>query len=129
MKCIVTRSFQHRGGMWRTGQPIDLSADELLDAFVKAHVRPAAEGERPSAPSFAVGKPKTVRIDAPGKAARAPFDPEAATKSDIMEKLDEMGARYPRNASRSELAMTYAKAAEALAGSPDEANRPKTANA
>ena len=45
MVCVVTGSFQFRGGMWRTGQRIEVARDELADPFVAEHVRPAEGGE------------------------------------------------------------------------------------
>lgn len=122
MDYIVTRAFQHRGGIWRAGQTIRLDEAELSDPFVASHVRPRAEGDRPpERPYFGNGVEK-ARPETPAKAARAAKDGSA---KELRAALAKMGVPCPPNATKEDLAVLLAQAKEAVAGSPEEPNAPE----
>lgn len=123
---IVTRAFQHRGGMWRPGQTIRLSAEEAGDRFVREHVRPAGDGEAGKAapaPNLTNGE-AARRGDAPGKVADE-ADGGRLTAAEMRAALAKAGVPVPPNARRAELDALWENFRQSVAGSPAEANRPR----
>lgn len=121
---VVARAFQFRGTMWRAGQTLRLSDGEAADPFVAAHVKAADGEQRPAQPTDYLGngeeKPKE---DAPAKTANEAGDGMSA--KEMRAALGRMGVPCPPNATKEDLAVLLAQAKEAVAGSGEEANRPK----
>ena len=122
---IVTRAFQFRGGVWRSGQSLELSEREAADPFVAAHVRRAGEGEGAApAPAPHLGNGVEVRRgDAPARAAHG--ESGAMSQAELKAALAKLGVPCPPNARRADLEALYANAQAAVAGSPDEPSGPK----
>lgn len=124
---IVKRAFQFRGSMYRTGQPVKLSDAEAGDPFVASHVKaadPGEEGKPAPAPYFGNGTPKQKEETPAAAANKAGGD---MTAKELRATLVKMGVPCPPNATKEDLAAMLAQAREAVAGSAEEANRPKDA--
>ena len=120
MKAIVKRAFQFRGGTARIGTVLNLSAADLADPFVAAHVDAMDDAKPAPAPYFGNGKP------APEPATGGLRDPEGDcgetrqpnTIASIRAELDRLGVHYTMRMTRAELAELLAKANDAVAGTP-----------
>lgn len=122
MKAVCTRSFQRRGGIARTGQTLILTPEETSDKFVMAHVR--IVGDDDPAPDRAFTGSGSLVKDEPTPAAQtADFDPESATFNALRKKLSELGVHYSPSQTKGELLALYAKAMEAIAGSPKDTKK------
>lgn len=125
MKAICTRSFQRRGGIARTGQTLVLSPDEQRDPFVLAHVK-IVEDDAPAPAPEHTGSGTPVQPKPTPAATAAGFDPETATLNALRKKLSELGVHYAQSQTKGELQALYAKAMEAIAGSPAETKKLET---
>lgn len=129
MKCIVTRAFQFKGSMRRTGEVIEVTADEAKTPFVAAHVKMG--GEKPdSQPSnnFTNGTEKAKGEKTPGAIARDGAK-RKMTADEMKTELQKAGVPVPPNTTKAELQELWANFAEAVAGSPDGGNAPETKQA
>ena len=117
---IVTRAFQHRGTMWRSGQPVELSDAEAAEPFVAAHVRRAEAGEKVPRGGAAANLTNGTARRKPAPPARA-LKGEASGMDDaqLRAALLKIGVPVPPNADRAELERQYAWAREAAAGSAE----------
>ncbi len=122
---IVTRAFQFRGTMFRAGQSLKLDDNEAKDPFVAAHVKPADpndEGKPAPAPYLGNGTTKQQEETPAAAANGAEGD---MTAKEMRAALAKMGVPCPPNATKEDLSVLLAQAKEAVAGSAEEANKPK----
>ena len=119
---VVKRAFLFRGETWRPGQIIELSDEEARMQFLAERTRPAGDDERSVRPAPYCGNGKPVaRPEAPARAARAAKGADERRKA-----LRSAGVPVPPRASDADIDELWSAFGEAVAGSPDEANRPKT---
>lgn len=126
MKLIVTRSFEHRGTMWRSGQEIELTEAEAKSDFFAARTRVPKDGEETppggAAPNLTNGTPRG-KEETPGSLAKG--DGGKMTAAEIKEALKKAGVPVPPNVTKAELTAMWANFAEAVAGSADAPNGPE----
>ena len=124
IKAIVERAFQFRGGMHRPGTLLLITEDDANDAWVKSHVKILTDGQEPPARDGYLGNGQPKGSQKTPAEIVGTLAPDASAQ-EIMKALDELNVHYAKSATRDQLEALLAKAKEAIAGSEQQANRPK----
>ena len=123
-KAIVTRAFQFKGAMPKSGALLQLAEDDLKSDFVLSHVKLLDENEEPRTPDRNyLGNGEEKKDGAP-PAQSVGGKSEGMTADELRKALAEIGVPVPPNAKKADLAALYTQAKEALSGSPAAANKP-----